>query len=183
MLTYGVQDHAIDPGRAGAGHDSARTVVDCFRYRNKIGIDVAMEALRDAVHSRKALIGEIDRAAEVCRISTVIAPYLEAHIACVNGRETTGASSRSGDGCRTNFARGVKTWSSGYNGTRSSDSCTGLASQVTASSFVLKGATLFAIWGTAYRPTRDIDFTGLRQPRSAGCDGCLPRDLQYPRRR
>ena len=56
----------------------ARTVVDCFRYRNKVGLDVAMEALRDAVGSRKAGVSEIDRAAEVCRIRTVIAPYLEA---------------------------------------------------------------------------------------------------------
>jgi len=56
----------------------ARTVVDCFRYRNKVGIDVAMEALRDAVRSRKATVDEISRAAEICRIRTVIGPYLEA---------------------------------------------------------------------------------------------------------
>jgi hypothetical protein len=53
-------------------------VVDCFRYRNKVGLDVAMEALRDAVRSHKATVSEIDRAAEVCRIGTVIGPYLEA---------------------------------------------------------------------------------------------------------
>jgi len=56
----------------------ARTVVDCFRYRNKVGIDVAMEALRDAVRSRKATVDEISRASENCRIRTVIGPYLEA---------------------------------------------------------------------------------------------------------
>lgn len=55
----------------------ARTVVDCFRYRRKIGLDVALEALRDAVNSRKATVDEITRAAEVCRIQTVISPYLE----------------------------------------------------------------------------------------------------------
>lgn len=55
----------------------ARTVADCFRYRRKIGIDVALEALRDALHSRKATIDEIWRAADVCRVRTVIAPYLE----------------------------------------------------------------------------------------------------------
>jgi len=55
----------------------ARTVVDCFRYRNKIGMDVALEALRDAVNSRRATVGEIARVAEVCRIQTVISPYLE----------------------------------------------------------------------------------------------------------
>ncbi|SRR6266480_38471 len=55
----------------------ARTVVDCFRYRNKIGLDVALEALRDAIRSRKVTAGEIARVAEVCRIQTVISPYLE----------------------------------------------------------------------------------------------------------
>lgn len=55
----------------------ARTVVDCFRYRKKIGLDVALEALRDAVNSRRATVDEIARVAEVCRIQTVISPYLE----------------------------------------------------------------------------------------------------------
>lgn len=55
-----------------------RTVVDCFRYRRKIGVDVALEALRDAITSRKASIAEIARLARRCRISTVMAPYLEA---------------------------------------------------------------------------------------------------------
>jgi len=56
----------------------ARTVVDCFRYRNKLGLDVALEALRDSLRSRKATIDEITRAAEVCRARTVLKPYLEA---------------------------------------------------------------------------------------------------------
>jgi predicted transcriptional regulator of viral defense system len=77
MLTYGVGVQSMQ-GVQVRITSPARTVVDCFRYRNKIGIDVAMEALRDAVYSRKALIGELDRAAEVCRIRTVIAPYLKA---------------------------------------------------------------------------------------------------------
>ena len=77
MLTYGVETTSMlgVPVRITS---PARTVVDCFRYRNKIGLDVAMEALREAVRSRRALVSEIDRAAEVCRISTVMAPYLAA---------------------------------------------------------------------------------------------------------
>jgi predicted transcriptional regulator of viral defense system len=55
----------------------ARTVVDCFRYRRKIGMDVALEALRDAVDSRKATLDEIARVAKACRIQSVISPYLE----------------------------------------------------------------------------------------------------------
>jgi predicted transcriptional regulator of viral defense system len=54
----------------------ARTVVDCFRYRRKVGLDVALEALRDAVGSRKVTVAEIARVAEACRISTVLMPYL-----------------------------------------------------------------------------------------------------------
>ena len=77
MLTYGVVTQSIQ-GVQVRLTNPARTVVDCFRYRHKIGLDVAMEALRDAVHSRKAMVSEIDRAAEVCRIRTVIGPYLEA---------------------------------------------------------------------------------------------------------
>lgn len=77
FLTYGVDTRTIlgVPVRITS---PARTVVDCFRYRHKIGLDVAMEALREAVRTRRALVSEIDRAAEVCRIRTVMAPYLAA---------------------------------------------------------------------------------------------------------
>jgi predicted transcriptional regulator of viral defense system len=77
MLTYGVTTKPVQ-GVNVRLTNPARTVVDCFRYRRKVGLDVAMEALREAVRSRKATVSEIDRAAEVCRIRTVIAPYLEA---------------------------------------------------------------------------------------------------------
>jgi len=77
MLTYGVISRSIQ-GVNVRLTNPARTVVDCFRYRNKIGLDVAMEAVRDAVRSRRATVSEIDRAADVCRIRTVIGPYLEA---------------------------------------------------------------------------------------------------------
>ena len=55
----------------------ARTVVDCFRFRSKVGLDVAIEALKDVIATRKATVTEILRAAEVCRAKTVIRPYLE----------------------------------------------------------------------------------------------------------
>ncbi len=54
-----------------------RTVVDCFRYRNKIGMDVALEALKDVLDRRLASRDEILRTAEACRAKTVIQPYLE----------------------------------------------------------------------------------------------------------
>lgn len=77
MLTYGVIRRSM-LGVPVPITSPARTVVDCFRYRNKVGIDVAMEALRDAVRSHKATVDEISRAAEVCRARTVMRTYLEA---------------------------------------------------------------------------------------------------------
>ena len=77
MLTYGVETREIQgvPVRITS---PARTVVDCFRYRNKVGLDVALEALRDALGSRRASAAEILRIAEVGRVRGVIQPYVEA---------------------------------------------------------------------------------------------------------
>ena len=77
MLTYGIQTRPI-LGVQVRMTSPARTVVDCFRYRNKLGLDVALEALRDAVRLRTATVDEIMRAAEVCHARTVMKPYLEA---------------------------------------------------------------------------------------------------------
>jgi predicted transcriptional regulator of viral defense system len=77
MLTYGVVKRSM-LGVSVSITSPARTVVDCFRYRNKVGIDVAMEALRDATRSRSTTVDEIVRAAEVCRARTVMRTYLEA---------------------------------------------------------------------------------------------------------
>lgn len=56
----------------------ARTVVDCFRYRNKLGLDIALEALRDVLGRKLATVDELVRAAQVCRIYSVMKPYLQA---------------------------------------------------------------------------------------------------------
>lgn len=77
MLKYGIESREL-VGVPVRLTTAARTVVDCFRYRRKLGLDVALEALRDAIRSRKATVDEIARAAEVCRARTVINPYLEA---------------------------------------------------------------------------------------------------------
>lgn len=55
----------------------AKTVADCFKHRNKIGLDVALEALKDARARRKASAEDIWRFAKVCRVANVIRPYLE----------------------------------------------------------------------------------------------------------
>ena len=55
----------------------AKTVADCFKHRNKIGLDVALEALKDARARNKASVDEIWRYAEICRVANVMRPYLE----------------------------------------------------------------------------------------------------------
>ena len=77
MLTYGVVRRPM-LGVPVSITSPARTVVDCFRYRNKLGLDTALEALRDALHRRLATVDEIMRAAGACRARTVLEPYVEA---------------------------------------------------------------------------------------------------------
>ena len=56
---------------------AAKTVADCFKHRNKIGLDVALEALKDARAHGKASIDDIWRYAKICRVANVMRPYLE----------------------------------------------------------------------------------------------------------
>jgi len=76
-LTEGVEDHRIE-GVPIRVYSVAKTVADCFKFRNKIGLDVAIEALKDSLRQKKANINEIHRYAKICRVSNVIRPYLEA---------------------------------------------------------------------------------------------------------
>jgi predicted transcriptional regulator of viral defense system len=55
----------------------AKTVADCFKFRNKIGIDVAMEALKECHRLKKATMDELWAAAKVCRVTNVMRPYME----------------------------------------------------------------------------------------------------------
>ncbi len=55
----------------------AKTVADCFKYRNKIGLEVALEALRDCWDQRKATMEQLWDAAKVCRMTNIMRPYLE----------------------------------------------------------------------------------------------------------
>jgi predicted transcriptional regulator of viral defense system len=75
-LTEGVERHEIE-GVPVKIYSAAKTVADCFKFRNKIGVDVAIEALRDYLRKR---LPEKDlwRYAEVCRVRNVMYPYLEA---------------------------------------------------------------------------------------------------------
>jgi len=56
----------------------AKTIADCFRYRNKIGLDIALEALREALHDKRCPIADLWKFAKICRVAAVMTPYLEA---------------------------------------------------------------------------------------------------------
>jgi predicted transcriptional regulator of viral defense system len=59
-------------------YSAAKTVTDCFKFRNKIGLDVALEALKDAWRSRKVTMAELSHFAKINRVERVMQPYLEA---------------------------------------------------------------------------------------------------------
>jgi predicted transcriptional regulator of viral defense system len=76
-FTEGVEEHFIE-GVQVPVYGAAKTVADCFKFRNKIGLDVAVEALRDFRHQHPKNLGEVWRFAEIDRVARVIRPYLEA---------------------------------------------------------------------------------------------------------
>lgn len=75
-LTAGVEAHLVE-GVAVRVYIPAKTVADCFKYRNKIGLDVALEALRETWRARRATMDDLWHFAEVCHVATVMRPYLE----------------------------------------------------------------------------------------------------------
>lgn len=76
-LTAGVETRRID-GAEVQVTCVAKTVADCFKFRNKIGLDVALEALREARRAKKATAEELWRYARINRVTNVMRPYLEA---------------------------------------------------------------------------------------------------------
>jgi predicted transcriptional regulator of viral defense system len=76
-FTAGVEERKTE-GLILRVYSPAKTIADCFKFRYKIGVDVAIEALRDTLKKRKATVDEIWRYAEICRVARVIYPYLEA---------------------------------------------------------------------------------------------------------
>jgi len=75
-LQFGVKEHRVR-GETLRVYTPAKTVVDCFKFRNKIGVDIALEALKECRRLKKASIDEIWAAAKVCRIANVMRPYLQ----------------------------------------------------------------------------------------------------------
>jgi predicted transcriptional regulator of viral defense system len=75
----GIEEHPIERVLVKV-YNPAKTVADCFKYRNKIGLDVAIEALRDCLRQRMCTTDDLLRYAQICRVASVMQPYLEAMI-------------------------------------------------------------------------------------------------------
>ena len=75
-LTEGVEEQVVD-GVTVRVTGVAKTVADCFKYRNKIGLDVALEALREAWREKRMTSDDLWRYAKVCRVANVMRPYME----------------------------------------------------------------------------------------------------------
>jgi predicted transcriptional regulator of viral defense system len=75
-LTEGTVQQSVE-GVTVKVYTPAKTVADCFKYRNKIGLDVALEALRDCWKKRRATMDELWQAAKICRVANVMRPYME----------------------------------------------------------------------------------------------------------
>jgi predicted transcriptional regulator of viral defense system len=78
-FSEGIEIHDIQ-GVPVRVYNPAKTVADCFKFRNRVGTDVAVEALRETLRERRATPAEIMGYAEICQVSTVIRPYVEALI-------------------------------------------------------------------------------------------------------
>ena len=75
-LVEGVEEHSVE-GVTVRITNPAKTLADCFKFRNKVGLDIALEALRDAWRKRKVTMVELDRFAATNRMTNVMRPYLE----------------------------------------------------------------------------------------------------------
>jgi predicted transcriptional regulator of viral defense system len=77
VFGFGVEKHKVDHVPVMV-YSPAKTVADCFKFRSRVGLDVALEALRETWSYRRASIDELWEAAKVCRMTNVMRPYMEA---------------------------------------------------------------------------------------------------------
>ncbi|MFC1745896.1 transcriptional regulator [Candidatus Riflebacteria bacterium] len=79
VYSYGIEKHTLN-GVIVKVYSPAKTVADCFKFRNKIGLDVAIEGLKETWRAKKTTMNELYKAAQVNRVSRVMQPYLEAMV-------------------------------------------------------------------------------------------------------
>jgi predicted transcriptional regulator of viral defense system len=79
-FTTGIETHRVEGQRIRV-YSVAKTLADLFKFRNRVGLEVALEALREAWRDRKVAIGDLMDAARICRVERVMRPYVEALVA------------------------------------------------------------------------------------------------------
>ena len=75
-MTAGIEAHSVEGVRVQV-YSVSKTIADCFKFRNKVGLDVAIEALREGWRMHRFTMDELWTYAKVCRVSNVMRPYLE----------------------------------------------------------------------------------------------------------
>jgi predicted transcriptional regulator of viral defense system len=75
-FTFGVEEHHVEGTRIKV-YSPAKTVADCFKFRSKVGTELAIHALRECFREKRATMDELWEAAKVCRVSNVMRPYME----------------------------------------------------------------------------------------------------------
>ena len=78
-LTAGIEEHKID-GVSIKIYNPEKTLADCFKFRNKIGMDVVLEALKLYKTHKRFNLGDLLKYAKICRVEKIMRPYLEAHL-------------------------------------------------------------------------------------------------------
>jgi len=73
---FGIETHSMDGGKLRI-YSPAKTVADCFKFRSKIGMETAIQALRSAYREKKATMDQLWSSAKVCRVVNVMRPYME----------------------------------------------------------------------------------------------------------
>lgn len=76
-LTAGLETRSMG-GKQVHVTSAAKTIADCFKFRSLVGLDVAIEALRDALRARAVTVDELWKYAQICRVTKLMRPYLEA---------------------------------------------------------------------------------------------------------
>lgn len=75
-FTEGIEEHRVE-GVTVRVYSAAKTVADCFKFRNKVGVDVAVEALREFSRRHRGGMNDLMRYAQICRVARVMQPYLD----------------------------------------------------------------------------------------------------------
>jgi len=78
-FTQGIEEHILEGGKVRV-YSVTKTVADCFKFRNRLGLDVVLEALKEALQQRRTSIPELMDMARVCRVQAVMAPYVDSFV-------------------------------------------------------------------------------------------------------